>query len=206
MMKITKITRQVKHPERYSIFVDDEYAFSLGETELLNQKLFGGQAIDSHQLEVLKKLSVDDKTFSNVLRYAAIRPHSIWELQSYLERKRVTEGTTKKILEKLSSAGLADDEAFARIWIENRQLLRPSSKRRLVQELRKKHIDEQIIQRTLVECQIDDTVTISELIKKRRLAKYHHDRLKLMQYLTRQGFDYTDIKTVLSGESDDIAK
>jgi SOS response regulatory protein OraA/RecX len=34
--------------------------------------------------------------------------------------------------------------------------------------------------------------------KKRHLTKYKHDGLKFMQYLARQGFNYSDIKQVLA--------
>jgi len=201
-MKLTKISQQVSHPDRYAIYVDGRYSFSLSGTALLNQKLASGQIIDDQQLKTLKKLSVDDKVYYYALRFAAMRPRSQWELQTYLQRKNVTGPETEVILNKLSQAGLLDDEAFARSWLENRQLLKPSSTRRLVQELRQKHVEEQTIQKTLAGSQIDNQTTIVQvIIKKRRLAKYRQDELKLMQYLTRQGFNYADIKAALASKA-----
>jgi regulatory protein len=203
-MKITKINQQVNHRDRYSIFIDGKYLFSLSETTLLNQKLFSGQLIDSQQLAALIKLSKDDKTYLNALRYLALRPRSVWELQSYLKHKQVDEVSSKEILNKLSDVGLLNDEAFARSWVENRRLLKPSSKRRLSLELRQKRIDEQIIQKVLGDDEDEEQTAISQLInKKRRQAKYRDDKLKLMQYLSRQGFDYVDIKAALADKPTD---
>jgi len=42
---------------------------------------------------------------------------------------------------------------------------------------------------------------LRELIAKKRQQSRYQDKLKLMQYLSRQGFGYGDIKTVL--EEDD---
>jgi hypothetical protein len=44
-MKITAIKQQVKRQGRYSIFVDDKYAFSLSENALLDQKITIGLEI-----------------------------------------------------------------------------------------------------------------------------------------------------------------
>ena len=203
-MKITKINQQVNHRDRYSIFIDGKYLFSLSETTLLNQKLFSGQLIDSQQLAALIKLSKDDKTYLNALRYIALRPRSIWELQDYLKRKQVDEVSSKEILNKLSDVGLLDDEAFARSWVESRRLLKPSSKRRLSLELRQKRIEEQTIQKVLRDDEVEEQTAINQLInKKRRQAKYRTDKLKLMQYLSRQGFDYADIKAALADKPTD---
>lgn len=201
-MKISKISHQTTHRDRYSIFIDGKYSFALNESTLLDQKLYKGQALNSQQLKDLKKLAANDRTYINSLRYLALRPRSSWEVEIYLKRKQSDEALIKKILNKLSEIGLIDDEAFSRSWINSRQLLKPSSQRRLVLELRQKHISDAIIQKVLANNQTDDLSTLRQLIQiKRRQAKYRNDNLKLMQYLARQGFNYGDIKAALSVET-----
>jgi len=202
-MQITKITTQAKRPDRYSIFVDGRYAFSLGESALLEQKLVPGQELDSEQLVAYKQLSVSDKAYGRALRYAALRPHSTWELETYLKRRGVEESVLKNILNKLSKLDFVDDVAFARIWVENRRLLKPVSRRRLQLELRQKHVSEDIIQKTLASDEVTDRQTLKDLVqKKRQQTKYRNDNLKLMQYLSRQGFNYDDIRSVTQQPDD----
>src|SRR6266540_2038471 len=87
LMKITNITQQVKRPDRYSVYVDGRYSFSLSESALLDQRLASGQELAADQLATLKETSHNDKAYGNALRYAAMRPRSEWELRTYLRRK-----------------------------------------------------------------------------------------------------------------------
>ena len=199
-MKITKITQQVKRADRYSIFVDGKYAFSLGESALLESKLASGQELTKEQVGEYKKLSADDKLYNQALRYAAMRPRSTWEMDQYLKRKNAAPPLSQTILNKLSNIGLLSDEAFAHAWVANRRLLKPVSRRRLTQELRSKRVPDEVITQTLEDDETDELSTLRELVaRKRKQAKYQ-DNLKLMQYLARQGFNYDDIKLVLGEE------
>ena len=202
-MNITKITAQVKQSGRYSVFVDEKYAFSLSDTALLESKLVPGQELSQEELEGWKQASLDDKVLGRALQYAMMRPRSRWEMQTYLERKKATPPLIESILNKLSKLRMLDDEAFARSWVANRRLLRPTSKRKLQQELKAKRVADTIIEQVLAEDETDENQVLNELVtKKRQQTKYKNDDLKLMQYLARQGFSYGDIKTALEVEDD----
>ena len=197
-MKITRIVQQEKDKGRYSIFVDEKYAFSLSESALLESKLVVGQELQPAELKEWKLESADDKVSGSALRYAAMRLRSHWEMAQYLQRRDAPPALAEKILNKLSNIGLLDDQKFAEAWVANRRLLRPTSKRKLQQELRAKRVSDEVINRTLAEGAGDEQTILRELIaKKRRLSKYKADPLKLMNYLARQGFSYGDIKDAL---------
>ncbi len=194
-MKITEIKAQVKTVGRFSIFVDGRYAFSLSDTALLEHKLYVGLELDEKTLKQLKQASSDDKVYGLALRYAMLRPRSEWEVQSYLRRKQSAPALSEKILSKLSKLNLIDDSKFARAWVDNRRLLRPTSKRKLQQELRAKRVGDDAINQALAADDADEQQILRALITKKR-ARYP-DNLKLMQYLARQGFKYDDIKAVI---------
>ena len=99
---------------------------------------------------------------------------------------------------------MLNDLGFARAWVQNRRLLRPTSKRKLQQELRAKRVADDIITQVLEEDETEENDILKELVaKKRQQAKYKNDDLKLMQYLARQGFSYGDIKAALEVEDED---
>jgi regulatory protein len=198
-MKITNIKQQVKRADRYSIFVDGAYAFSLSESALLELGLASGQELDPSRLKDLQKAAGSDKAYGNALRYAVLRPRSEWEIVTYLNRKGVEEPVAAVIRERLSRLGLVDDAAFARAWVANRRLLKNTSKRRLKMELKLKHVPEAIIAAALAEDTVSEQDSLRQLIAKKQ-ARYP-DRMKFMQYLARQGFGYDDIKTAL-GEAE----
>jgi SOS response regulatory protein OraA/RecX len=97
-MKITSIKQQIKRADRYSIFVDGKYVFSLSESALLQSKLASGQELTSQQISDYKRLSAEDKLYNQALRYAAMRPRSEWEVEFYLERKGASPEAIDKAL------------------------------------------------------------------------------------------------------------
>lgn len=194
-MKITAIKQQVKRKDRYSVFVDGVYSFSLSEGALVEQRLASGQELDEQQLKELKEASGNDKAYGNALRYVAMRPRSMWELRDYLRRKDVDEPVAEIIIERLQRVGLLDDLSFARVWVTNRRLLKATSVRKLRLELKQKHVSEEVINQALAEDETDERDALRELAAKKR-GRYPED-IKLMQYLARQGFGYDDIKAVL---------
>jgi len=198
-MKLTRIVQQEKQKDRYSIFVDGKYSFSLSEAALLDAGLTVGQELSEEDVKHWKQESADDKVMGSALRYAAMRLRSVWEMEQYLRRKKASPALAEKILNKLININLLNDEAFAKAWVANRRLLRPTSKRKLQQELKAKRVPEEVINITLAENEeVDDRSALREIIaKKRNLPRYKADPLKLMQYLARQGFSYGDIKGLL---------
>lgn len=200
-MKITVIKQQERLKGRYSIYVDEKYAFSLSADALLEEKLVPGQDIDEPQLKAYKKLSQDDKVYGLALAYVARRMRSRWEIEDYFRRKKYEVELSQQLLQKLEKLGLVDDRKFAEAWVRNRRLLKSTSKRRLMQELRQKRIADDIIELVLQTDETDERQVLRELIERKRRQTKYQDNLKLMQYLARQGFSYDDIKNALSDAS-----
>lgn len=205
-MKITSIKQQIKRKGRYSVFVEGKYSFSLGETALLESKIVNGQELDSKQIGDLKSKSAEDQTYGQALNYAMLRPHSTWEMQTYLKRKNCPPALQQTILNKLSNIDLINDENFARSWVAHRRLLKPTSLRKLQQELRAKRIEDDVITKVLSEGHSnDDLDALKQLIKNKRGQTRYHDKQKLMQYLASQGFGYGDIKQAISELDEDLS-
>lgn len=196
-MKITSVRQQLKRSGRYSIFVDGKYSFSLSEASLLESKLVNGQELNAGQVREYQRLSANDKIYNQTLQYIALRPRTKWEIETYLKRKNIPPTLLEIILNKLSKIELIDDKKYAEALVNDRRMLRPTSRRKLINDLRKKHVAAPIIEEVISSDLGDDQIALKQIIdKKRRQAKYQ-DELKLMQYLARQGFNYGDIKDAL---------
>ncbi len=200
-MIITAIKQQERLKGRYSIYVDGKYAFSLSADVLLEEKIVIGVQVDERQLKAYQKLSADDKAYGLTLAYAVRRMRSEWELTEYFQRKGYDETLSQMLLERLSRLGLVDDVRFAEAWVRNRRQLKSVSKRRLLQELRQKHVAPEVIEQTLDDDEADEGAVLKELVARKRKQARYQDNLKLMQYLARQGFGYDDIKSALANES-----
>ena len=197
-MKITAIKQQVKRQDRYSIYVDEKYLFSFSENELINSGLKKGQELTEQELLGLKDQAVLDKAYDRSLNLISHRPRSEWELRDYLKRKDYDEDVIAQTLEKLHERGYVNDLDFAQRWVATRRLLKPTSKRRLSQELRQKRISDDVITQVLEADETDERDVLKELVEKKRRQTKYQDDLKLMQYLARQGFDYGQIKDALN--------
>ena len=196
-MKITAIKAQVKREGRYSIFVEEKYAFSLSAEALLEARLVTGQELSQVKLTEYKRLSQEDKAYSLALAYVARRMRSEGELRDYFRRKQYAPELGEQIIEKLRRLGFVDDTEFARRWVENRRLLKATSTKKLRLELRQKRIADDIIRDTLAEDETDERQVLRDLIEKKRKQTRYQDDQKLTAYLARQGFNYNDIKAVM---------
>lgn len=203
-MKISKISQQLKQTNRYSIFIDDEYSFSLSETALLESGLASNRELTPQEIADFKQLSKDDKVYGLALKYVAMRQHTIWEVRSYMERKGASPQLAEQVIAKLMKLGLLDDYKYAESFARDRRLLRSSSRRKIVAELRKKRVADSAIQAALGSENDDELSALGDMIaRKRRQTKYQDD-LKLMQYLARQGFGYDDIKRAMNSNDEDL--
>ncbi len=196
-MKITSIRQQVKRAGRYSIFVDDKYAFSLSEAALLESKLANGQELSAGQVREFKKLSGEDRLYNQTLRWVAMRLRSRWEIEQYLGRKKASPPLVEQILNKLSIIGMIDDNKYAEAYVSTRRLLRPAPRRKMIAELRAKHVAGDIIEQVVGNEAPDEQAALLVVIERKRRQTKYQDDLKLMQYLARQGFNYNDIKQAL---------
>lgn len=197
-MKVTAITKQVKTEGRYSIFIDGKFAFGLSELGLINSGIKIGQEVSEQEIAKYKDEAEVDTAYNRTLGLIARRPRSEWEIRDYLKRKKLEPEKIDTILNTLGIKGYINDLDFAKRWVENRRLLKPTSKRKLTMELRQKRIADDVIQEVMAEDETDELAVLKELVEKKRTQTRYKDDKKLMQYLASQGFSYNDIKQALS--------
>ena len=120
---------------------------------------------------------------------AIARGEDATSLQKKAKRIREAGGTKYDfddlILEKLVERGYVDDKRFAEWWVENRNVRKGTSQKRLKMELVKKGVGLGIVDEVLGGR--NDSDEIEKIIAKKR-SKYTDE--KLIQYLCRQGFSY----------------
>lgn len=224
LLKVTKISKQVKNADRYSVYINEKYSFSLSEYQLAGARLFIGKEFTQEELDAFIDESTFGKAYERALNYVMIRPRSEQEIRDYLTRtflfpkpkiftdktgqrhikkqavdKLKVQSMIERVMKRLQEKGYINDEVFAQAWVSSRQLHKKSSKRKLEQELRAKGVNSEIIATKLQNENLSELDNLRAVIeKKRRLQKYQDD-VKLTQYLLRQGFNYDDIKEQLNG-------
>lgn len=196
MNKITEVKKGRSRAKRINVYVDDRFALSLTPETAKKEKISVGRELGQEALKELAEKDLRQQCFNAAVRFLGYRPRSESEIRQRLIRHGFEEGVIGKTLAKLSEAGFTDDDAFARYWVENRDALRPRSKRLTTMELKKKGLDPGIIEKAVSEIDEKDSAYRAAQKRASRLAAldYIDFRRRLGQYLARRGFGYAIIK------------
>lgn len=176
---------------RVAVYLDGRRALVL--TALEAARLRPGQILSDEEIERLCQRDRLEQVHEAALRFLGYRPRSEREVADHLRRKGFEPDLVAAEIERLRRAGLVDDRAFARFWVENRMAFRPRSRRALQVELRRKGIPPAIIQEVLQEASGDERALALRLARERARRLQGVDpqtfRRRLASYLSRRGFD-----------------
>lgn len=149
----------------------------------------------------MPRQSVDEMTPAEVASFAreivvrklSERAHSRSDLAQALAKKQVPEGVIEATLAKFESAGLIDDEDFARSWVQARQRGKGLSSRALAMELRRKGVDDEISKEVLAELDPEAEVEAAHRLVRAKLRSMSRfdDTTKLRRLtgmLARKGY------------------
>lgn len=208
-MLVTDIKLQVKNSNRVSIYLDGRYSFSLTVDQLASFNFKKGDDLSLEEVEAYKDESSYGKLKAVALDYLLLRTRSKKEFRDYLFRKtlstydkkgkkiiRYTDVQAKRVYEHFLNTKYLDDEFFAKTWVENRNLKKGVSKKKLYQELRQKGIEDHVIEQALGASGRDDLGELKKVLTK-KAERYKSDDNKLIRYLASLGFNYEDIKKAI---------
>jgi len=195
-IKITKIEKQAKR-DRFNIYLDGSYGFSLSSAVLADSLLGVGETVSENVIEKVKEKDTERKIFERALQILSYRSHSKKEMEDKLKKK--FEGKEiLSVLEKLEEMGLINDEEFTERFVEQSK----KGKKILRIELLKKGIGKDMIDRFLkeksekIELQ-NALLQANKVIKKYKDCELPSVKQKIYENLTRKGFSYDIYKRAL---------
>lgn len=194
---ITDIQLQSRNRDRVNVYLDGEFAFGLAGAVAKELKV--GQRLTAEAVEDLKEGDTVEKAYKQALRLVAHRARSEHELRLRFRKRGFDERIQERVIQRLRGEGWVDDLSFAKAWIENRMAFRPRGRLALQAELRKKGIDNRLIDQALEG--FDQGAALRKAAKKgaRKYAKLSQEEFiqKLRGYLARRGFPYSKISPVV---------
>jgi regulatory protein len=196
MPRVTRIEAQQHNANRYSIFIDGDYALSLSANDLLDTGIHQDQELSDQQIEQLKRQSDEGKAYDKAINYLSFRRRSRNEIEKYLLSKGYEEPAVSSTIERLEQQKLIDDAQFADSWVRDRQNLRPRSRRQLAMELRAKGLDDEVITGRLEELGEEGELEAIRAVISKKAARLSSERLT--QYLLQRGYKYDLVKKALS--------
>lgn len=198
-MEVKKI-KKLKNG-KYKLQLDNDQKIVTYDEVILNHHLLYDKNIDE---DSLNKIQIDTNyydIYSKVLNYMSTRMRSRKEIIEYLNRKRVDEFDSKKILDNLVKLNLVNDEAFSKAYISDKIYLNHYGRNRIKKELLEHDISEEIIEKNL--SLYDDDIwkqNLKSLIEKRIKTTTYSGYIlkqKLIYEFSNQGYDRSMIQEVL---------
>jgi regulatory protein len=164
-----------------------------------------GQPWDAHHQEVADMLVAEDKATRHAIRLLARRPYSIAEIRKNLAKK-YDEPTIDTVVDQLTQRRLLDDEAIARLFIEQQRRRQPTGPFLLKQKLRRMGVEDRVISDALAESEeAYDAVVAGTDLARKKLATSSFQKIdaagrrhRLYGLLSRRGFDQSVIQAVLN--------
>ena len=198
MAKITAIVSQKGDPNRVSIHLDGGYAFGLAQ--VVAAWLRVGQELSEERITSLQAEDARERAYQQALHFLSYRTRSEEEIRQNLRKHHLPEEVIEQTMERLRENRLADDDKFARLWVENRNTFRPRSRRALAVELHQKGLSDEASRSALAA--VNDEVLAYEAGQKKihrlRDLEWNEFRRKLSEFLARRGFSYSVIASVVS--------
>ncbi len=193
---ITSLEIQKRNKKRVSVYIDEDYAFSVSLDE--GAKLRKGQVVSEAELAALTNEAAITVATDSAARLLAIRPRSAHEVRQNLAKKEISQPVIDAALERLTSFGYIDDRAFADMWVRNRLAFKPTSPRALRFELRQKGIANNTIDEVLGDLDAEDSAYRAAQAQERRLrgTERREFQSKMGAFLQRRGFTYEVVRTV----------
>jgi regulatory protein len=199
---ITKIERQQKNKKRYSIYINEEYSFSVHEDVLISHSISKGDEIDGNGLKQILKEEEKKKCERLGLHYLSYRPRTVAEMVRHLKAKEYDEDTIDDLTQEWIKLGYLDDLAFAKQWVEERVRYKKKGRLLLREELKQKGVSTKIVHEVLdhVDQEEEYKACLELAQKKIKTLKNlvdQKEKYKLYSYLQRRGFTFELIQSVL---------
>jgi len=198
MKKITAIEVQKRSPNRVNIYLDGEFAFGL--SRIVAAWLRTGQELSEEKIEQLQAEEARERAFQQAILFLSYRARSETEIRQNLRKHEIPEPVIEQTLERLRQDGLANDNQFARAWVENRTTFRPRSRRLMAMELRQKGLADEAVSSAVKS--LDDQALAYEAAQKRATRfkglEWNEFRKKLSDFLARRGFSYSVIAPIVT--------
>lgn len=203
-MIITKIESQKRQKNRYNIFIDEVYYCSLYGDTISKYSLLVNDETDDSSIEKIK--DYDEFIYGKNIApsFLSYRIRSTKEILRKLNSKKISDSSSKKVIQFLKKINLLNDDEFARLLINSKLNKNPAGKRLLRQKLFEKGVSKETSDKALNSVFIGDE---EKSLAVKSLNKYlprlkETDRIlkkkKVFDYLVRRGYGYSIISEIIN--------
>ncbi|MGO4927067.1 RecX family transcriptional regulator [Fundicoccus sp. Sow4_F4] len=219
-MIISKIERQKKDKQRYSLFVDDQFLLGIDEAVLIHFSLHKGQEVSEELLAEIREAEYHQKVYSKAIHYISYGLRTIKEMRDYLakipalneeelrsetgkeglgEVATIDDSLISDIIERLLGQQYLNDLVYGQSYVRTSALINRKGPSTIYQELIRKGLTEQEILQALEEYPMDQQIEniqhlAQKYIRTKKNVPFKMLKNKLFEHLLIKGFDSDLIK------------
>ncbi len=202
-MKISKIEVQKKNKKRSSIFINGEFKFGLTTEIIVKYGLKEGDEISDEDIKNLLLAEEKEHLKQRAYRLLRYRNRSIAEMKDRLTKLGYESDIVEMVINELKEEGILDDQKFVKGFASEYTELKPKGNIFILRELRKKRVDQSLIEEIIKE---RDEKGIIKTMLQRKFPNYNKNDLKqktkIMRYFLSRGFTLRAVYEVLGEEYD----
>ena len=203
MPQITAIKVNKKRPNRRSIFIDGQFAFTVSEGIFFQHNLEEGGELSDKQIKELTTADEFYKAKQAAVNLLSYRPRSIKEVSNRLVQKGWNQDLADRVTGELVDKGYLNDEEFAAIFARDRAKNKCLGPVALKSELIKTGVAQKIIEQTIeaVYSKYPADELIQRLMKKRGIdldvPLVKKEKQRFINLLKRKGFTWDQMESVV---------
>jgi regulatory protein len=205
-MRITKIEKQKRHPERRNIYADDRFLLGVSDETLIRHGIRTGDEIEPAALTSLLQTEELLNAKRAALRYLSYRPRTEREVRDKLREQDFPDHEISATIDDLKRAKLLDDEAFAQMYVRDALALRASGRLLLKRKLLLLGVGRTLVDQVLDEAFVGvDQIDVAHEAARKLLNKTGNKKVdavrmrnKVSGFLARRGYTWDVIEPVLN--------
>lgn len=193
-----KITRLEAVGTKIKVYINSEVAFMLYKSEIRKFNISEGNEISEETFGELMSL-LYNRAKERALYLLDKSYKTEKEIRDKLKNGYYPEIIIDKVISFLREYNMVNDLRYAIMYVDFKKSSK--SKKQIIQDLYKKGITKEVMELAFEENEFSDENSLEKLVKK-RINKYDLDDYKsvskLYQYLVGKGYNYSDVKDVIS--------
>lgn len=199
---ITKISRQKRNQERYNIYLNEEYAFSVDEAILIQYQLTKDKPIDDLTVD---EIAFDDeiqRAYNRALSFLSYKMRSEYEVHQKLKDLEFGEAVVQEAIQKLKKLGFLNDESYSKALLETKKKTAKKGPRAIQRDLKEKGINQKLQEQVLQSFSEEEQLTIALQLADKAIHNEHSKtpsqlKQKIQELLMRKGYSFSIVEQVL---------
>lgn len=202
-MQITKIEVQKKKHNRFNIYINDEFAFGVDEATLLKFSLTKGTELTQDTIREIEQETQYQNVYQKALHFLNFKLRTAKEVYEKLEKLEVSDEVINQVLQQLMDHGFINDQFYAESYVRENFALQKKGPKAVAFELKKKGVNDFIIQKALAEfdeaTQLEQAIEIAQkYVDRQGNAPVKTVKQKVYGFLMQRGYDLDIVQSVIS--------